>query len=330
MGWKGTLKSINAAAKRADRAEKKRQRELEALYKHQEKMQEIDRAAYEVEVFNNYLEILQTVHRDCSEVVDWNQVLTLPEPVKPKNSNQLELEAVSLKEKYTPSLIDKIFSRTEKKIKVLDDSIITARNKDHDKHKMELRLWDKDCRDWVVNVERAKNILAGSADAKIAVIKDMNPFDELAGLGSSLHFIVDQGLLHVNVNVFSEDIVPSEHKGLLKSGRLSVKKMPIGKFNEIYQDHVCSVVIRVAREVFAVLPDGAVLINARDKLLNKATGHLEEQNILSVYISRATLNSLNMNAIDPSDCMRNFVHNMNFKKTTGFEVVDTVNISLLR
>ncbi|HGF7186034.1 TPA: hypothetical protein AB5E10_003495, partial [Vibrio cholerae] len=117
-------------------------------------------------------------------------------------------------------------------------------------------------------------------------------------------------------------------KSLLKSGKLSVKKMPVGKFNELYQDYVCSSVLRIAREAFAILPDEFILINATDKLLNKVTGHLEEQNILSVYISRSTLYGLNMESIDPSDSMQNFIHKMSFKPTKGFEAVPSVEFEV--
>ncbi len=48
-----------------------------------------------------------------------------------------------------------------------------------------------------------------------------------------------------------------------------------------------------------------------------------------LYISRATLKGINMEAIDPSDCMQNFIHNMSFKKTKGFEAVETVDVEAL-
>ncbi|MFK0310576.1 hypothetical protein ACIQUF_04965 [Pseudomonas sp. NPDC090233] len=36
--------------------------------------------------------------------------------------------------------------------------------------------------------------------------------------------------------------------------------------------------------------------------------------ILNVAFSRATVEGLNLEAIDPSDAMKKFVHNMSFKK----------------
>ena len=82
--------------------------------------------------------------------------------------------------------------------------------------------------------------------------------------------------------------------------------MPKTKFYELYQDHVCSCVLRVGRELVALLPVEMVLVTAMGRLLNKKTGHIEEQPILSVLMPRKTLDSLNFDLIDPSDSMDNF------------------------
>lgn len=73
------------------------------------------------------------------------------------------------------------------------------------------------------------------------------------------------------------------------------------KFKELYQDHVCSSVLRVAREIFAYLPIKYVRVNAMSNLLNSQTGHIEEMIILSALIMKETLNSLNLESIDPSN-----------------------------
>ncbi len=145
----------------------------------------------------------------------------------------------------------------------------------------------------------------------------------IAAIGSSLSInIGESSIIEVTINTHGNDIIPNEVKSLLKSGRLSVKKMPKGKFNELYQDYVCSCVLRVSCEIFSIFPDEKVFVTAVDKLLNTKTGHLEESPILSVCFSRNTLHSLNLDSIDPSDSMDNFVHKMSFKKTKGFEAVE--------
>ena len=117
-------------------------------------------------------------------------------------------------------------------------------------------------------------------------------------------------------------MIPTEKKSLLQSGKLSVKKMPQSEFYEMYQDYVCSCILRIGNELLAILPDKLVLVHAVDNMLNSKTGHMEEQYILSIAISRQTIASLNMDLIDPSDSFENFVYIMKFKKTKGFEVVE--------
>ena len=109
--------------------------------------------------------------------------------------------------------------------------------------------------------------------------------------------------------------------------KLSVKKMPKTKYFGLYQDYVCGCAIRVAREVFALLPTDMVIVNVIGEILNTKTGYLEEVPILSVSIPKETLLKLNLEMLDPSDAMDNFVHNMKFMKTKGFNPVERIDKS---
>ncbi|WP_235369372.1 hypothetical protein [Pseudomonas fluorescens] len=104
---------------------------------------------------------------------------------------------------------------------------------------------------------------------------------------------------------------------LIRQGVLSGRL----RFNELHQDYVCSCALRVGRELLAILPDDLVIVTALDNVLNSSTGHMEEQPILSVAFSRLTVDGLNLETIDPSDAMKNFVHTMSFKKGAGFSAV---------
>jgi hypothetical protein len=100
--------------------------------------------------------------------------------------------------------------------------------------------------------------------------------------------------------------------------------MPLGKFNEAYQDYVCSAALRMAREAFAVLPIHTLYLHAHETKLATSTGHESIEPILSVKFDRATLEGLNFGLLDPSDSMQNFEHNMKVMKTKGFQVVEEV------
>lgn len=330
MGWKGTVRSIGAAVRAAERDAKRRQRELERQQKQYAKMQELEQAAYEVEVFENHIEIIQSVHKECSDPIEWEKIAISKEPQKPENTQTHEKEARLKVKNYSPGIVDKIFKKTESKKKKLEDNIGDAIKKDESEYNAAISDWDEKVRDWKESVSLAKQLLAGNEQAKINAIKELNPFSELSTLGSNISVKTGaNGIIEATIHVHGEEIVPSEAKSLLKSGKLSVKKMPIGTFNEIYQDYVCSCSLRVAKEILAIIPDQFVVVTAIDEMLDSKTGHLEKTPILSVYISRKTINSLNMNNIDPSDSMSNFNHNMSFKKTKGFEPVQSIDTSTL-
>lgn len=323
MGWKGTVRSVGAAYRAAERDAKRRQRELERQQKQYEKMQELEQTAYEVEVYQNHIDLLQSVHKECSSPVDWKATASASEPEKPENLKEREKKAKAKADNYQPGFIDRLFKREDKKRKQLEEAISKAIGDDELDYKNKIENWKKEYSDWVESVQLARGVLDGDAESKIKAIKKLDPFSEISTLGSSLSFkFGENSIIEATINIHGDDVIPNEVKSLLKSGRLSVKQMPKGQFNELYQDYVCSCVLRVANEIFSILPDEKVFVTAVDKLLNTKTGHLEESPILSVYISRNTLHSLNMDNIDPSDCMSNFVHKMSFKKTKGFEAVE--------
>ncbi len=323
MGWKGTVRAIGAAARAAERDAKRHQRELAKQQKQYEKMQALEQAEYEVEVYENDIEIIQSIHKECSDPIDWEIIAKSQEPKIPSNLKNNEKSARLKADNYKPDFIDKIFKREEKKRTLHGDNIVSAIEEDKTEHENNINNWEKELNDWKESVELAQLLLNGNKEAKIKAIEDLDPFSEISNLGSSLTISVNESnLIEATIYIHGNDIVPSEVKSLLKSGKLSVKSMPKGKFNEIYQDYVCSCVLRVANELFSAIPDNMVIVTAIDELLSTKTGHLEKSSILSVCASRSTLESLNMNNIDPSDSMSNFIHNMSFKKTKGFEPVE--------
>ncbi len=181
--------------------------------------------------------------------------------------------------------------------------------------------------------ELARRVVGQDPGGFLEALKQLDPFTDISELGSRMSFDLSDGLMHATLHVHGQQVIPKESKSLLKSGKLSVKEMPKSKYYAIHQDYVCSCALRVAGELLAILPINAVLVTAVDSMLNTSTGLMEDQAILSVAIPKATLERLNLQAVDPSDSMENFVHNMDFKKTKGFgpvEPVDTSQLSLTR
>lgn len=326
MTWKGTLRSMQASARRAERNSKRRQRELQMREKEFAKMEALEQAAYEVEVYENHIDLLLSVHKDCGERIDWSEFANQPPPLKPVAVNTHENQARAKQSGYKPGFIARTLKLEARQRRKLESAIQAAVAKDAQQFAQELSEWESEYQDWKVDHELALGILAGNGQSKIDAVLRVNPFTDISHLGTSISFsVADSGIFECKLSVHGSKVIPQEIKSLLQSGKLSVKKMPTSKFNELLQDYVSSCVLRVGQELLSILPERLVIVTAVDSLLNSATGHLEDQPILSVALARETLFKLNMQSIDPSDSMKNFVHTMNFKKTTGFMPVDKVD-----
>lgn len=322
MGWKGTLRSMKASARKSERNSQRRQRDLQKRKAEFTKMEALEQAKYEVEVYENQIDVLLSVHKECGEEIDWESFINRAEPAQPQQNDNAESAARNREQTYKPGFFARLFKLESKQRKKLLDSIETAKQADKDRFSQDTQDWQYEHRGWQDEQSLARRIISGDSQAKLDAIKMLDPLSDISLLGTSVNFSVgSNGIVDVSLSVHGSRVIPSEVKSLLQSGKLSTKKMPVGKYNELLQDYVCSCALRVGRELLSILPDEMVVVTAVDSILNSATGHVETLPILSVAFSRQTLKSLNIEHLDPSDTMKNFLHNMSFKKTTGFSPV---------
>ncbi|MEM1203188.1 MAG: hypothetical protein AAGN66_08165 [Acidobacteriota bacterium] len=323
MGWKGTVRSIRAAARRAERDARRRQRELERWQKEQQRITELEEAAFEVEQYENYLDVLQSAHKECGPQIDWRAMVGAPEPAEPKRLDTAERAARDAESSYEPGFLDRLLKREGTRRAELAVDVERAREMDDSAFRQASADWRREHQEWKDNRSLAVGVLASEPKALIEAIRAVDPFSDLDALGTSIGFQLEgAGPIEATIRVHSETVIPTEVKSLLRSGRLSVKTMPKGRFYELFQDYVCSCVLRVANELFALLPIRGAIVTAEDALLDTSTGHLEEVPILSTYLARETLEHLDLENIDPSDSMKNFIHRMRFKKTQGFQGIE--------
>lgn len=324
MTWRGALRSIQADMRRMEREAQRRQRELE-------RTQISDQAAYEVRVYENRVDLLTSVHKECGANWDWENILAQKPPEPPLAMHNNEDQAQEKLRRFMPNIFDKLLGRIDSKRTALSNAVETAKEQDKASHAKAISEYEDATLDWQEAQKLAGRITSGDEAAYLEAIEETNPFSDISALGSSLSFsVTNKSIIEVAVHVNDEDAIPREIKSQLKSGKLSVKKMPKAAFYELYQDYICGCALRVARETLALLPIEIVIVNAIGKILNTKTGYVEEQPILSVAIPGKTLESLNLETIDPSDSMGNFVHNMDFKKTSGFRAVEKINPSALQ
>lgn len=182
-------------------------------------------------------------------------------------------------------------------------------------------------KEWLSLQEFSQRVMDGDIDSYFEIIDEVKPFDDLLEFGSNFQVGTDRAdHLEVEFAVKSKEIIPVKTLSLTATGKLSEKDIGKTAYYDLMQDYVCSTVIRVARDAFALLPVDTVIVHAVDKVLNTATGYEEELTLVSVKFDRAKLMSLNMSMIDPSDAIGGFENHMKFKKTAGFDPVERISI----
>ena len=315
---KATARMFEAARRESQRVAKLRQRDLERQAKEMEKLSALQQARLEVETYENGLDILLSVHKEQADALDWLSIVSSLPPVPPRGQSHNELKARQ-RQAVTPYLLES------------GNAIERAKEQDERDFQEAMQTHAADVAEWENMTSLARRILGSDTDAYIKAIEELSPFTELSTIGSSFHFKVhSRHLIEVNLTTNGRQAIPAEVKTLTSTGKVSVKAMPKPRFLEIYQDYVCGCVLRVARELFALLPIDALLITASAEALDTSTGHTLERPFLSVFIPRATLAALNFDTLDPSDSIMAMTHRGDLKasrKTGEFEFIAPLTVS---
>ena len=314
MGPRGILRALEADERRRQRESQKHQRDLERRSREQAKLSAIEQAHLEVETYENRLEVLLSVHKEQGAAWDWMALAAaLPPPCPQKNSYH-ELQAKQ-----------RMLVLHPQKQQGSEAAIEQAQFEDERVFQEATGAYAAERAEWENLRSFAHRILAGEHKAFIEALVEFSPLSEISDVGSLMHFTVESAnLIGCELKVNGSQAIPSEAKTLTATEKVSVKPMPRARFHEIYQDYVCGCMLRVAREVFAMLPIDTVLITASADILDTRTGQTLEQPVLSAIMPRALVVRLDFNKLDPSDAMENFLHRGNFKasrKTGAFQPI---------
>lgn len=314
MGWKGTLRSVVAASRAMEREARRREKQFA-------KDQIIADAADAVADWEDYIYSLTSLHTDLANKVNWAAIARSPRPAEPSRSPKSAKIAEAALAAFKPGFFDFLKGGSESRRRRLEDAVANARAKDEADQKRATTEFLAAMEEWEKDAGLAKRILANEPEAFREVISELQSLTDIAMIGTAVSFSISASAIHAMPEVHGTDIVPDVRRKQLASGKLSETKLPVSHFNELYQDYVASAALRVAGDVFQILPIDTVYVTCMSHMLNSATGHQEMTPILSVQFVRESFSRLRLDDIDPSDSLVNFNHAMKFKKTKGFEAV---------
>jgi len=268
-----------------------------------------------VQEYNGMIDMIRGIHKYADEEIDWNIVYNSPEPF---NINALGPKGKLAKEKmnsYEPSVAEKLLKfKLDKKLNKLKAEVRRAMEEDEEVYN-----------GWRNLVDLAGSVIKGNVDSYFEVINELKPLDDLLEFGIDFEFGANSSdTIHVEFVINSKETMPYFSLSLTQVGKLSKRNLAKTEYYELLQDHVSSSSIRIARDMFALLPVEKTVVHIVDDYLDTHTGHREKITVLSVEFDRQTLKSLNFDLINPSDALNNFKHNMKFLKTAGLKAVERI------
>ncbi len=339
------VQAIAAAAREAERAERRRLRALEQEARAQRKMADAQRrwdeaaqARNEVETFEARIEVLTSVHREARSPIAWDELARRPEPAAPA---PLDLSSVGpllaeeqaardALEAHRPSWLSWFGlrpkrSKLEQDLEAATSAREAAEHRHRQAHEAALAAWVSDCEVWSETKAIAAGVLAGDVSAYVRVLEAVRPLDELIYLSGEKSANVSLGERHAKVElVAAEDtVVPLEELSLTSRGKVSKKKLAVARRNDIYQDYVCGAALRAGRELLATLPVDEVLVHVDAPMLDAASGRDVRRTILSVRVPRSLMDrtDIDWSRVDASELVATLEHRGSWKKTKGFAPV---------
>ena len=314
MGWRGVLRDIEASGRRTARNAERRQRAADKQCRIDEKADAAERVRYEVELHDDLLRDLRSMHRECGPGWDWRAMADAPAPAPPCHGDEYTQTAKHRLAAYTPTFWDWFLARGGERRESLRDAVVRARHKDRETYVENVRAHNGALTAHADAVEFARRMLKNDLEAFSIAVRDFGLFSGLPIVKNSMLISVPKhDVVHVVYDCNSDNVVPRTVKRVLATGLLSVKEMPKYDYTELQRNYLCSSLLRVARETIALLPVETAIVTACRKRPNLQTGHLELLPIASAAVPRLSLQHIQWDSVHPQYAMNNFIHRVDFR-----------------
>lgn len=334
MVWRQLVRSMAAGTRRAElavqrrhrnseKAKQQHEREIARFARRKARLQAAEQAADDVQRFELYLRAIVELHKDCIEEWDWQDIIYSPQPPAPILTTDKENAARAKLDTFKPGLLTRAFGNATRKVAELTQAVETARSADAREHGEILKRYQELVTTWDIERRIAKLVIAKDpsgfqeALAYVDALGDVNDFGSRASVTR-----VQPDQMVLRYAIVDRETIPSEEPKLSSPGRILSTTMSADRYWAVFHDHVCSAALRIARDVFNILPVQHVIVNVSRNYENSMSGHRVSENILAVRFWRRVLNQIDLQAIVPADIVKKFQHRMKFQKAVGFEQVE--------
>lgn len=311
---RGVIRTMRAM----DRNAKQAQRRRLAYQKVLEREAMLEAAGEAVREYEEMIDALVGAHRVSVPRQNWATKAALPLSALPARASTAENEAKTALANYRPSWFTKVLKRQEKVRQLLEDAIDRARVRDDQAHFARVQ----EVEDRNADIRRAQRVLALEQDALIEALEDHSSLDDLPFSIEGLDTLfIGTRVIAVVEGLDLEDI-PAESVSLLKSGKASVKAIPVGRRYELHREAICSAAVRAALEYLAILPLDEVEVVMLADLLDRASGHILAQPVLYLRTTSQALRAVNLERAEAAALVERLGGHFDWTKRDGFRPIN--------
>lgn len=311
---RGVVRSMRAMDRAAKQAERRRVAHQQAL--HRQAL--LDASAQAAAEYDAMIDALTGAHRIALTRRDWLTKATAPPVLIPDRRNDAELHAAAELENYSPGWFTRVLKREERARQALTDAIDAARARDDAEHAAAVQAAEAEN----LRIAQAQRIVERDPEAMVQALEDHSALGDLPFSVEGLDTLFIDGRVVAFVDGLDLEDMPEESISLLKSGKASVKALPVGKRHELHRDAICSAAVRVAIEFLAALPIEEVEVVMLTDILDRGSGHINAQPVLHLRVALQALGTLNLQRAEAAALVDRLGGHLDWTKRDGFRAIN--------
>lgn len=310
MVWSDTVGSMGDAYRPAAREAERHEKDLQKVA--------LERSnARDIEELETYINQVTSLHHETVDVWDWVEVAKRP---KPKADAEEWMKSDAIRQQLTRHdgrFVQWLQGKGHETRAALDRAMEIARTLNQTQLLARLEPYHADFVRWETEQIAAHGLLNGDDTIILSVIRQQQTLSRIHKLGRELGFSVQNGDVHAVLTLHDLSIVPDFQFKYLPSGKLTEVKMPREKMLKLYRAYVASAALKVASDLFALLPHKEVFVSCIGSMFDPATEREEKWPVLSVKYGRERVKLLDMEKTDPVAALKLFEHAETFHPVNG-------------
>lgn len=311
---RGVVRTMRAMDRAAKQAERQRVAHQQAMHR----QAYLDASAAAAAEYEEVIEALTGAHKVTFDRRDWLTLATEPVQAEPTRRDDEERAAQERLDDYQASWLTKVFGREAKQRQALEDDIAAARARDESTHAADLEAASRRN----LEIAAAQLVVARNPDAMVKALEEYSSLGNLPFSVEGADTMFLDGRVIAIVDGLDLEDMPEETITLLKSGKASVKSLPLGKRIELHREAICSAAIRVAVEFLSTLPLDEVEVLMLTDILDRGSGHIEARPVLHVRVATQAIRSLNLTRTQASALVERLGAHMEWNKRDGFRGIN--------